>query len=492
MITFRIKWHWIAGAVSIALFLLLLTFRLDLLGEGAGAVREPSLHSPSNTRIFPDRESWMSISQQGQHIGYAHRLFSGTRKGYRFVESVFMRINTMGVVQGISFKTEGELNPDTSFSSFNFHLNSSLFSSTVHGKVEGRCLTLYSGTGGSLKRTEVLLEEVPYLANGIFEAIRAAGLKPGQSRSFHVFDPATMGQRPVKVSLLGDDVVTIIGRKRDAMKVSVDFMGVRQFAWIGEDGNILREEGFLGITLEQVTKDQALSGLSLSSSADLTEIASIPADKVIDDPDKLMKLEVELANIGDSNLFLNGGRQSFKDNILTIHKESMTTLPLVSPALDSNRVFLEPTPFIQSDHKQIRDMAGKIVSPADPVKVKAEKLVDWVHKNLEKRPVLSVPNALEILNNMVGDCNEHAVLLAALARAAGIPAQVEAGLVYQKGRFYYHAWNVLFLGEWITADAVMGQIPADVTHLRFVRGGTEQQVDLMSIIGKIQLKIRHP
>ena len=65
-----------------------------------------------------------------------------------------------------------------------------------------------------------------------------------------------------------------------------------------------------------------------------------------------------------------------------------------------------------------------------------------MYQNIQKRPVLSVPNALETLRNRVGDCNEHAVLLAALARAAGIPAQVEAGLVYQKGRFYYHAWNV--------------------------------------------------
>jgi transglutaminase-like putative cysteine protease len=100
-----------------------------------------------------------------------------------------------------------------------------------------------------------------------------------------------------------------------------------------------------------------------------------------------------------------------------------------------------------------------------------------------------VPNALETLTRLVGDCNEHAVLLAALARAAGIPAQVEAGLVYQKEKFYYHAWNVLYVGAWVTADAVMGQMPADVTHIRFVRGEAEQQIDLIGIIGNVKLKI---
>ena len=120
--------------------------------------------------------------------------------------------------------------------------------------------------------------------------------------------------------------------------------------------------------------------------------------------------------------------------------------------------------------------------------LKAKKLVNWINGNIQKRPVLSVPNALETLRNRVGDCNEHAVLLAALARACGIPAEVEAGVVYQNGRFYYHAWNSLYLGSWVTADAVMGQLPADVTHIRFVRG-PERQIDLIGIIGKVRLEI---
>ena len=136
-----------------------------------------------------------------------------------------------------------------------------------------------------------------------------------------------------------------------------------------------------------------------------------------------------------------------------------------------------------------RTYAGWWVSDNDAPAEKAQKMVDWIHKNIEKRPVLSLPDALSTLENRVGDCNEHAVLLAALARAAGIPAKVEAGLVYLKGRFYYHAWNLLYLGRWITADSLFGQMPADVTHIRFSSGTQKQQLDLMNIIGKVELKI---
>jgi transglutaminase-like putative cysteine protease len=89
----------------------------------------------------------------------------------------------------------------------------------------------------------------------------------------------------------------------------------------------------------------------------------------------------------------------------------------------------------------------------------------------------------------VGDCNEHAVLLAALARAASIPTKIETGLVYLNGRFYYHAWNLVYIGSWVTVDALFGQIPADVTHIRVTTGTEREQLDLLGLIGKIRLEV---
>jgi hypothetical protein len=76
----------------------------------------------------------------------------------------------------------------------------------------------------------------------------------------------------------------------------------------------------------------------------------------------------------------------------------------------------------------------------------------------------------------------------ALGWAAGIPALIETGLAYLNGRFYYHAWNTFYLGRWVTADAVFGQIPADVTHIRFA-SGAQKQIDLMGLIGNLELTI---
>ena len=488
MTIYRIKHHWIIGSLFILLFAFLLILRLGILEEGEAEHKGDRIFT---AQIKTDQETWMNIFQQGKKMGYAHRQFYKTVEGYRIVESVFMQINIMGMLQDIRFKTEGNFHPDLTLSSFDFKLQSSLFRFKARGVLQDKILTLFTYQLGSEQKIDLPLEKESTLSLGLLKALNHEDLKPGDSRTFHVFDPATMTQRPVKVVVLTEETIPIMGHQKKAKKVSVHFMGVPQFAWIGEDGTVLKEEGSLGIGLEQVTKDEALNKMTLSRGEDLIEVVSLPANKILPHVSRLQELKIKIDGIENGESFLNGGRQSLKNKILTIRKESVSNLPSSikgEMVFEDGKTYLESTLFIQSDHPEIQAKAREMVSTDDPTLVKAKRLVTWVNKNIQKRPVLSVPNALETLHHRMGDCNEHAVLLAALARASGIPAQVEAGLVYQKGRFYYHAWNVLYLGAWITTDAVMDQLPSDVTHIRFVRG-TERQIDLVQMIGRVRLEI---
>jgi hypothetical protein len=297
----------------------------------------------------------------------------------------------------------------------------------------------------------------------------------------------------VRLSFLGEETLAIMGNRQKLKKYAVDFMGARQYAWLDREGDIVREEGMLGMALEKTTREAALTGLASSGSADLTDLASVDAGVRIPDPAGLRLLKVKLSNIDTGVLMLSGGRQTYVRGLLTVSKEKQTGGDKPGGEVLKNREsYLEATPFIQTSNPEIRKQLAAIVTDGDREEEKARKIVAWVFKNIEKRPVLSVSNAVETLKNRVGDCTEHAVLTAALARAAGIPTLVETGLVYQRGRFFYHAWNALWLdkwGGWVTADAVMNQFPADVTHLRFVRGEVEKQLDLMGVVGKIKLQM---
>jgi hypothetical protein len=486
MIISRVKWHWLAGGASILVFLILLALRLNLFNGPSSPFATPS--TPQLQASTP-KESWMAISQNGRPIGYAHRQIALTDQGYRLEETVSLRINTMGVVQGISFKTDSDLNPDMSLSSFNFKLQSNLFHFSLQGIVKKETMLLRYRTGGEEKTAELSLKETPQLANNILDTAWGLGLKPGQSRTFQAFDPTSLGQRAVTVSMMDEETITVGGVSHRARKVSMDFMGARQYAWIDRNGDVLREEGIMGITMEKATREQAMSAVTSSGSADLTEIVSIGANIQIPEPPRLSLLTVKLSGTIPGSLDLGGDRQTYHKGTLTIQKEATDGTVQPPRPVGNKADFIKATPFIQARDYMIRQKAKEIVAPGDTPRIKAEKIVNWVYRNIEKRPVLSIPNARDTLINRIGDCNEHAVLVAALARAAGIPAQIEAGLVYQKGRFYYHAWNVLFTDRWITADAVMNQMPADVTHIRLIRGDADRQLDLMGVIGNLKLEI---
>jgi len=492
-------WFRIIGGVLIVIFLVLLAFRMNIITLPAAENR-----ALEKTTVMPPeaKDTWMNIYQQGHKIGYTHRTFSRREQGFGLKEEVFMRIQTMGVVQGISLKTTGALNQDMTLVAFDFDLTSNLFSFHARGKVDKDRLSIVTKVAGDERRYEAPLKEQVQLSQGVFARALQADLKPGQEITLSIFDPMTMGSRPVRLSFEGEEKVTIMNRRQTLKKYAVDFMGARQYAWVDKEGDVVREEGILGMALEKTTREDALAGLSARGSADLTDLASVDAQVQVPDPAELKILQVKLSGIEVGALMLAGGRQTYDRGLLTVNKEiregsknggDVGRAKKGSDRTLKNRAsYLASTPFIQTSDPAIRAQAGSIISRDDGDEQKARKILTWVFKNIEKRPILSVSNAVETLNNRAGDCTEHAVLVAALARAAGIPTLIETGLVYQRGRFYYHAWNAFWLdgwGGWVTADAVMNQLPADVTHLRFVRGEVDKQLDLMGVVGKIKLQV---
>ena len=468
------KFIWIATVISGLIFTALLGSRVAMLRPPEGPLVA--------TSDIPGKDVWMNISQKGRKIGYSHRLLFPEDDRYVLEETMYMRINTMGVLQTIQVHTEAVLNVDLSLLTFAFTTRSGRFEYNAEGRVEnGQLVVTINGQDSAIP-----IERTIYLASGILDAFISADLEPGQSVSYQVFDPSTLGHRPVKVTMVGYEILTVLGQSELTRKVSVDFMGSQQTAWIAEDGSIVREAGLMGIVLERVSQNQALEGLAEAASQDLTQLVSIAVDIPIHTPEKYTRMEVLLSGLDDA-LQIDGARQHYAGGRLVIEKE---TRAAETPLTKQESIkYLASTPFIQADDPEIQQLARKIVSPSDPPQRKAQKLMQWVHQNIAKRPVLSVPNARETLKRKMGDCNEHAVLLAALARSVGIPAQVEAGLVYIKGRFFYHAWNALYVGHWLTADALMGQMPTDVTHIRLVRGNPSAQIDLVKVIGRLKMNI---
>jgi hypothetical protein len=99
------------------------------------------------------------------------------------------------------------------------------------------------------------------------------------------------------------------------------------------------------------------------------------------------------------------------------------------------------------------------------------RLLRWVQAELEVKVTPGSLGHLQALQRGAGDCSEHAALFVAAARAIGVEASVRWGWVYWDGAygpgFYPHAWAQVELEGYgaVAVDPILGQFPADATHI---------------------------
>ena len=479
----------LSGLICGVTFLALLLVRTGVItfqkktGTAANVV-------PVGSLAASDR--WMNIYQGDRKIGMTHSRLIPTEDGYQMTEKVTMRINTMGLVQDLVIDSGAWLHPDLTLDRFTFTMHSGLFTFTARGQVEESRLICRIQSGGDERQIRVDLEAPPYFPAGIFPAVVKAGLAAGEQRVYPIFDPSTMAQEDITLTVQGRERISLGGKEVDALKVLLTFKGVSQEAWLDDRGQVLMEKGLLGIRQVKVSREEALADLPAAPSGDLTREVAVVPDRDIPAPAALNRLTLALSGVDLARFHLNEGRQHLEDNRLTLVREDLNDLPevLMMDQLPLEvSAALEPSTFIQSGHPDIQDLAAQLVDPANTPLANTRRLVAWIQAHIERRPVLSLPDALATLENRMGDCNEHAVLMAALARAAGLPAQVEVGLVYHQGRFLYHAWNRIYVGRWVTVDALFNQIPADVSHVRFARGSAQDQLDILPLLGNLEIGV---
>ena len=107
----------------------------------------------------------------------------------------------------------------------------------------------------------------------------------------------------------------------------------------------------------------------------------------------------------------------------------------------------------------------------------ADRLTAFVAKRVQGSRESRFEFASAVARDLTGDCTEYSVLLAALARKAGIPARVVLGVaILQTGSTYAssgHAWvEMLVDGQWRTFDAALRPQMSNNTVLRgYVRYG---------------------
>jgi len=442
--------------------------------------------------ITEPMEEWWGVFYRGEKIGYSAQTIAPEPGGYRVRSSSLLRLNLLGTVQTVRSRLMTVAAPDWTLREFDFELDSNNVRFKVRGKISAGRLELETDSGDNRAKSELPIRQPPYLAFAIRPYIVTQNLEPGREHLFPTFDPSTLSHQVTTVIVEGREQIKIGGATEPAIRIRQGFKGISVVSWIDGRGRTLKEESSGGFAL---IRQPALEAKALAEAnsvpLDLIVQSSVPVTAPIEEPGEKRFLRLRLAGFDPSHFYLNAGRQRLSGDILEIRREDASRRRSYKIPLQELRFasYLQSTPFMQSDHPAIRALVRKVLQGETDALRAATRIQAWVYNGLAKEPTVSIPNALEVLKSRKGDCNEHTVLFNAMARAVGIPAKTVVGVVYLRGAFYYHAWSEIWLGEWVSLDPVLNQFPADVTHIKFLEGEIDRQVDILQLIGKLKIEV---
>lgn len=437
-------------------------------------------------------QEWMGIYFKEKKIGYAVSNVEKEDDGYRISEKSFMKMTLMGVPRKVQTRLDARVGLDYILRDFDFSLESAAVRFGLSGHVSGRTLKIRLNSGGRIRKETIKLKDIPYLwANVRFRLLKEQ-MKKGDKFSFPFFDPLTMSQKEMLAEVEEKEILRIGNIEREAYRVRLNSGGIYYRIWLSPIGEQLKVEAPMGIVFLMEGREEALTkNWSKEGLTDFMLSTSVPVKKKIQDPRNISYLKLRAWDIPLREFDVWNGRQRLNGNEIEVRKESLEGLSSSKIPIkgDGMEAYLRPTTLIQSDDPRIIAKTREILKDERDGLRATEKILKWVDNFIWKTPTISIPSAVEVLDTRQGDCNEHVALFTALARAAGIPTKISVGLVYVDESFYYHAWAEVFLGKWIAVDPLMGQIPADPTHIKLVEGGLYKQMVMARVIGKIKISV---
>lgn len=433
-------------------------------------------------------ESFSGVYFRDERIGYVkNRLVPVAAGGFRLTQEAYLRLNILEQAHPVHLLVEAGLAEDLKLRDFDFELTSPFYAMQASGRVAGNRVDFTLNTGKEEIKDSITLSQPPYLSTNRRGYLLTQNLKEGDKIRLPYFDPLSLTGKDTVVEYLGYDKLLINGRVNRLHQFRETFSGVKISFWLDEEGKVVKEESPAGFIFLAEPEFRATDLPEIGK--EILSSVSVPvAGKMPDDYASRRQLRVELTLPEDGEFDLGRDRQELQGTKLTISREELPGAG--AQACPGPPEALASTPYVQSGNQMIGQQVEAILGETGPDLDKVRKLATWIFENLEKRPVLGIPDALTTLDTRQGDCNEHAALFAALARRAGIPTRIAAGVTYHAGAFYYHAWNEVCLDDrWLSLDTTKNQFPADVTHLKFVNGETDEQIKIGALLGRLGIEV---
>jgi hypothetical protein len=476
-------------------------------------------------RISPGA-TYYSLDLSGQQVGFASSSVDTIADTVQVRDYMLLEIPALGSIQRVEARTDANLTRSLQLREFEAGLRGDGVRFGASGLVSGdTLLSVEIESADSRQTVRVPLDE-PVLLPALLPLHIVFGSEPavGNEYRLKLFDPLLLNERYVSVTVEAESTLLVpdsaawdstsslwVAARWDtlqAWRIVQNVGGLSVRSWIDELGQVVEATSPVGFTMQRTAfeiaslnfqrRETNAAELAAGLGGDIIRQTAI-ASNVPLQTDDLQQLKVRLGGLDFEDFDLSGGRQSVVGDTLVVVRETDEELTHDPERFTAERMqelseWIGPEPLVQTRDPRIQAQARQITERflsgrrRNYVRA-AEALNEWVNENLDKQITVSVPSAVEVLETRRGDCNEHTVLYVALARSVGIPARTAAGLVYSDGSFFYHAWPEIYLNGWVAVDPTFGQFPADAAHLRFTIGGLARQMELVRLIGRLQLDV---
>lgn len=454
----------------------------------------------------PPRESWDAIYLQSKRIGHAHQVDEPVvENGIQLVRStseVELVAQRFGDRSRLAVKAVSWETPDGKLVRFETENQMSGAVVRTTGRVQGNKLEMEVSqpSAGAAPTRQTIAWSPDYGGfNAVEQSLRRQPLKPGESRTIHSLEAMVNQIGTNELSARDWENTPVADSQRRLLRI--DRVGqiagttLPSTIWVDEAGEIwkTRMETMQQETV-RTTREEALRPLDEAAiDIGLTSVIHLKQPITHAHSTQEVHYRVEMTDGDPSQLFPASAGQ-------VVRKIGPHTAELVvrairpraggpsgpeAPSETAKPADLESNSLIQSDDSRVQEMARDAAgNETDPWKV-ATRLESYVHRAVKNKNFSqALSSAAEVARSGEGDCTEHAVLLAAMARARGIPARVAMGLVYSDPAvFAFHMWTELYIGDrWIPLDATLGRGGIGGAHLKIAQSSLDGADHLASFL----------
>ncbi len=448
---------------------------------------------------FPFREAWYGTYFDEDKIGYSHFKIEPSGSNFSITSDSTMRLTTAKKTNEIVMRETVTVRPDLTMVSFQSNYRQNDKNLKMTGRTEdGRLVVTMTTDGNTLNREHPIEEKVYHFsARSFMPALK--GISDGRVHSFAVFDPYL--QRVQKVDQRISSVKGDPGPNDAVWKVRNSVERSVVDSWLDRKGLTVLEKGSLVTVLEDESTAKRFLQAKTAGKDLIMDVSLVPVSLRLPNPERLRLLKVRMRGIDPSLIAQDrrqevsprSGNESSQGFDVLVRIEDLPRVKGKNAAVPTDlslNKHLGSTLAIPSDHEEIVAQSEKIVKESDSPLDKVSNLVLWTAENIENKMQDSI-TALDVLRSRQGECESHANLYAAMARAQKIPTRVATGLVYtDQGGFLYHAWAESYVNEWLAVDPTLKQIPADATHIKIVAEKSGDAADsILKMVGKLKIEV---